>query len=236
GEADLVSDAVLHVAVSGEARHGIRGHRARRVGAGGGAHLGPGNAIGDEGGERLHAERLRDERVDAALERVVAHRGACIRGDDDDRHLGMARAVAEEPVGVEAREPAQMQVEQDAGGVDLLDRRHHVVDRVGVDVDEGVAAGAEVGAQEVGDVVLVLDHEDRAAGVQPGGDGTRSCRLSHAGTFATRWERVSLSSTTTTLSSTTSCSTSESSALNPWYTATTSFRSMRLSHSILTPC
>ena len=71
--------------------------------------------------------------------------GGDVGGEDDHRHEVVLVVGAQAPVELQAVEPAQPQVEEHRVGPVLDDGRHAFVGVAGVDVDDVVAAGAEVG-------------------------------------------------------------------------------------------
>src|SRR5581483_6796238 len=99
----------------------------------------------------------------------------------------------------------------------LVDRGDDLGRALRVDAHEVVAAGPEVRAQELGDVVLVLHCEDSCRRRQPVAERTGATHVRHADTLVpTPWLHASSSSTTTTRSPTTSSSTWASSVPIPW--------------------
>ncbi len=140
------------------------------VGRGGLAQLGgAGDALHHQLREGVDVERLRDERVDPA---GVGHELLRVRAGahDDDGQQGVAGVGAQQSVGLGAAEAPQVEVEEDAIGCLLVECFEHGQGRVGVDVDEVVPRRPEVGPQEVGDVVLVLDDHHPLRGGQSPGD------------------------------------------------------------------
>jgi hypothetical protein len=108
------------------------------------------------------AEGLRDVVVGAGIEPHHAVTFARARGEHDDGHRGGGGALTQDAADLEAAEHRQVQVQHDEIGR-LLARRfqRRVAARRQLDLD--VAAAFEGVLDELGDIELVLDHEDAPA-------------------------------------------------------------------------
>ena len=179
GDGDLVEEACLDVALPEEPGGLMDVGVVREA-------LRAGDALHDQVGQAADVEGLGDERVEAAAgghERLRVRAGA----DDDDRDQAVAGVGPEEAVGLGAAEPAQVEVEEDAVRLVLVERVEDVERGVGVDVHEVVPGRAEVRPEEVGDVALVLDHQDALRRGEPPCHRTQSVLLSHATTLQPLW-------------------------------------------------
>ena len=126
-------------------------------------HLGRGAAV-DPAQHRLHpgdqlggGERLGEVVVAAELEAEHAVDLAVARGEEDHRDL---RRLAQTPAHLEPVDVGQADVEHDQAGMVGADRLEPRFARRRL--EDAVAVAGEVEVDEVGDVGLVVDHDDGA--------------------------------------------------------------------------